>query len=245
MKTRNMALAMLFGCTAISSAVMAADAPKDGVSSPAVMDRDARMKKWSESKDELEKALGTGKDKAFYRKTLEDKGYFITAVNKDESDYLEYEVVKGGETYEVQVDFDNGKSSKVDVTTNVWKADATERALKDKNYSYTYPATVSKNYDKVSDRVRSKAFAGEKASLEKSLGTGHDRSYYRPALEKMGYKVTSVTENDPDNLELEIVKGDTSYEVQVDFDSKTKKSKAVDVSTNIWETERTERAKGE
>ena len=50
---------------------------------------------------------------------------------KDKADYAEYEVVKGSDSYEVQIDFDKGgKARKVDVAANVWKADATERALK-------------------------------------------------------------------------------------------------------------------
>jgi len=85
----------------------------------------------------------------------------------------------------------------------------------------------------------------KKARIEKQLGVGHDRAYYRAALEEMGYKVTSVNESDEDTLEMEVVKGDTSYEVEVDFDDKTKKSTKVDVSTNMWETDYTEVAKGE
>lgn len=61
----------------------------------------------------------------------------------------------------------------------------------------------------------------------------------------MGYKVASVNDNEADELEMEIVKGDTSYEVQVDFDKKTMKSTKVDVSTNYWETDATEKSKGE
>ena len=61
----------------------------------------------------------------------------------------------------------------------------------------------------------------------------------------MGYQVTSVNDNEADHLEMEVVKGDTSYEVKVDFDEKTKKSTDVDVAPNIWETEATEKAKGD
>jgi len=202
------------------------------------------MKVWSEGKDQLEKELGVGKDKAHYRQTIEKLGYAITSVNADKPDYLEYEVVKGGQSYEVQVDLSNGISKKIDVTTNMWRADETKAAMKNKDYRYTYPATVTKNPEKVSDRSRNKAWKGEKAQVEKQLGVHRDRAYYGPALEKMGYQVTSINENDKGTLEMEVVKGDTSYEVQVDFDDKTKKSTKVDVSTNMWETEATERAKG-
>jgi Spy/CpxP family protein refolding chaperone len=111
MKTRNMALAVLFGCSALSSAALAADSPKDSTATsndsmatpPTAMDeetqnkaKDARVKALTETKDQLQKALGTGKDKAFYRQKLEQMGYGITAINSDDPDYLEYEVVKPG-----------------------------------------------------------------------------------------------------------------------------------------------------
>lgn len=241
MKMRTMTLIALLGTSIAPAAVFAADTVKPAAS----MDKKARMAHVTQTKDQLEEALGVGKDRAHYRQTLEKLGYFITAVNNDEPDYLEYEVIKAGDSYEVQVNFKNGVSTEVDVTTNVWKAEATRAALKNKNYQYVYPTALTPNSKDVSDRVRGKAWAGEKAAIEKELGIGHERSYYGPALEKMGYKVTSVNDNDADELEMEVVKGDTSYEVEVEFDKKTRKSTSVDVSTNIWETEATERVKGD
>jgi hypothetical protein len=244
-KLTRLTLAALAGCT-IAGTTFAAAHTMPAASRPAVVvDKDARMKAWNTDKDAMEKALGTGKDKAFYRQSLEKMGYYITAVNRDSADALEYEVVKGANSYEVQVDFKDGRSTKVDVTTNVWKAGTTRDALNNKNYKYVYPTAVTSNADSVRDRVRGKAWAGEKDAMEKSLGVGHDRTYYKPALERMGFRVTSVNESDPRNLEYEVVKGDTSYEVQVDFDANTKKSTRVGVSTNMWETDATERAKGD
>jgi hypothetical protein len=45
---------------------------------------------------------------------------------------VEYEIVKGDTSYEVQIDIDknSNKATKVDVVTNVWKTDATKNALK-------------------------------------------------------------------------------------------------------------------
>jgi len=59
-------------------------------------------------------------------------GWKITSVNYDKPDYVEYEIVKGHDTYEVQMDVDKNskKATKVDVTTNAWKTDATKQALK-------------------------------------------------------------------------------------------------------------------
>lgn len=224
-------------------AVAPATAPAGTAARMTAAEREARNKAWATDKDALEKALGTGHDKAWYRTSLEKLGYAITSVNKDTADYLEYEIVKSGHSYEVQVNFKDGKSTKVDVTTNVWKDEATKKALADQNYKYTYPTAVTKDYDRVSDRVRGERWAGEKDALEKQLGVGHDQAYYRNALEKAGYKVSSVNEADKNRVEYEVVKGDTSYEVQVDF--KDGKSTKVDVTTNMWETESTERVKGE
>ena len=268
MKMRPVTLAVLLGFSVASPAIFAADstttkqlapdptpktatpaAPAPLVASPRQMTGDqavrARQEAYEADKEQLKKALGKGHDKAFYRQELEKMGYAITAVNSDDKDYLEYEVVKGGNSYEVQVDFKDGKSDKVDIANNVWKTKATKEALKNKGYQYVYPATTTADPHLFSDRTRGKAWLGEKAKIEKELGTGHDRNYYRSALEKMGYTVTSVNEREADELELEVVKGDTSYEVQIDFDKKTMKSTKVDVSTNYWESDATEKAKGE
>ena len=58
-------------------------------------------------------------------------GYKVTSVNADKPDYVEYEIIKGTDTWEVQIDFDknSGKATKVDVTANLWQADATDKAL--------------------------------------------------------------------------------------------------------------------
>ena len=59
-------------------------------------------------------------------------GWKVTSVNYDKPDYVEYEVVKGDESYEVQIDFDKSshKATKIDVAMNAWKTDATKQALK-------------------------------------------------------------------------------------------------------------------
>jgi hypothetical protein len=58
-------------------------------------------------------------------------GYKVTSVNADKPDYVEYEIVKGEDTFEVQIDFDknSGKATKVDVSANMWQAEATDKAL--------------------------------------------------------------------------------------------------------------------
>ena len=244
--TRKLAIAALVGSLSIAPAAFAADTAAEAQQKRLTAAEKAELKKrWQMTSDELEKTLGVGHDKAYYRQQLEKLGYAITAKNYDEPDYLEYEIVKNGDSYEVQVDFDKGKSDKVDVTFNMWRADSTVAALNDKNYKYAYPAALTASAEKYSDRARAKLGADEKDKLEQALGIGQERNYYGPALQKLGWKITSVNDNDPNHLEYEIVKGDQSYEVMIDFDSNTRKATEVDVETNIWEAERTEKVKGD
>lgn len=205
-------------------------------------DRD-RMKTAKDSEDKLQKALKTGETKDFYRRELEKMGWQITSVNYDKPDYLEYEIVKGDDSYEVQIDFDknSNKATKVDVTTNVWKTDETERALKDRK-KVAYPNRTTTNPERYSDRDRIKASKDSKDSLEKALKTGETKQFYRRELEKMGWKVTSVNYDKPDYVEYEIVKGDDTYEVQIDIDKNSKKATKVDVTTNAWKTDATKQA---
>jgi hypothetical protein len=198
----------------------------------------ARMKDWSGEKDRLERALRKGEGKDFYRQEIERLGYKITALNQDENDYLEYEIVKGDNSYEVKIDLDNGKATKVDVTTNVWKAEATERALKDANYKAAYPTSASGRY---SDRTRMKGWSGEKDQLQKALKTGQPKQYYPAELKRLGFQITAVNDKERDYAEYEVVKGGDSFEVQIDFDNVGKATK-VDVTTNLWEADATDRA---
>ena len=108
--------------------------PKGPIANPdRYSDRD-RRKAYDSEEDKLEKALKPGESKQSYRSQLEKMGYKITSVNADKSDYVEYEIVKGTDTYEVQIDFDknSSKATKVDVTSNLWQADATDKALSQK-----------------------------------------------------------------------------------------------------------------
>jgi hypothetical protein len=56
----------------------------------------------------------------------------------------------------------------------------------------------------------------------------------------MGYIVTSINYNAPDYAEYEVVKGDRSYEVQIDIDENTGTATNIDIEPNPWKTDRTE-----
>jgi uncharacterized protein YmfQ (DUF2313 family) len=205
-------------------------------------DRD-QMRAGKDEKQRLEQALKTGEEKDFYRRELEKMGWQITSVNYDKPDYLEYEIVKGDQSYEVQIDLDKNshKATKVDVAFNAWKTDATKQALKS-GKKVEYPKKTTANPQRFSERERMKSAKNDEEKLEQVLKTGEEKSFYRRELEKMGWKITSVNYDKPDYVEYEIVKNDKSYEVQIDFDKNSHKATKVDVTTNVWKAEATENA---
>jgi uncharacterized protein YmfQ (DUF2313 family) len=203
-------------------------------------DRDQR-KNYEDEEQKLEQALKAGQDKNFYRRELEKMGYQITSINYDKPDYAEYEIVKGNNSYEAQIDFDkSGKATKIDIAPNLWRTDATKAALRGKKVAS--PKGPIANPDRYSDRDRRKEYDSEEEKLEKSLKTGESKQSYRSQLEKMGYKITSVNADKPDYVEYEIVKGNDTYEVQIDFDKNSGKATKVDVTSNLWQADATDKA---
>lgn len=197
-------------------------------------------KLWSNEKEVLKSMLKPGEGKDFYRKALSDNGFTITSINADRPERVEYEVVKGAHSYEVQIDLDKAgaKASKVEIDSNLWRADSTKAAMRGQK---TEPATafVATN-ERYSDRARMKGWTSEKEKLEKALKTGQDKAAYAEQLKKLGYQITSTNEREKDYVEYEIVKGDNSYEVQIDLQNG--KAKEIDVTANMWHSEATERA---
>ena len=232
--------AILTGILALSPQLVAWAQQGDSVkTAPAgrYSDRD-RSVEWNKQKDVLQQSLKLGETKEQYRRELEKMGWMITAVNSDKPEYVEWEIVKGDQSYEVQIDLDkSNKASKIDVTTNMWKADPTKKALKGNKV----PA-MGRGDARYSDRDRRADWTKGKEQLEQALKTGQEKEVYRRELEKMGWKITSVNSNKPDYAEWEIVKGDQSYEVQLNFDKASHKANKIDVTTNMWQAEATERA---
>jgi hypothetical protein len=133
MKVPTILLTIVFAGVTLTvpvSGTVAAERAKSTEAANRHSDRD-RVKASKDSEDKLEQALKTGEEKAFYRRELEKMGWKITSVNYDKPDYVEYEIVKGDDSYEVQIDLDKNsrKANKVDVALNAWKADATKQAL--------------------------------------------------------------------------------------------------------------------
>ena len=227
----------------ISTQVIAAERVQKSEDGSRYSDRD-RMKKSKGEEDKLEQALKTGEEKAFYRRELEKMGWQITSVNYDKPDYVEYEIVKGNDSYEVQIDLDKNshKATKVDVALNAWKTDATDKALNHRGKPGVYPNRTTTNPERYSDRDRMKTSKNSADKLEQALKTGEEKAFYRRELEKMGWQITSVNYDKPDYVEYEIVKGDDSYEVQIDMDKNSHKASKVDVALNAWKTDATKQA---
>jgi opacity protein-like surface antigen len=194
-------------------------------------------------RDQLEQKLRAGTNRMGYQKILKDNGYRISAINEDKKDYVEYEVVKAGSSYEVQIDFDNGatRATKIEVENNMWRADGTERMMKDERYMPTAPL-VADTTGRYSDRRYMQGWTDEKDRLEKALPMNLKPADYRSKIEGMGYKVTAVNDRERDYVEYEIVKGENSYEVQIDLDPRTGMAREIDVTSNLWEAEATDRA---
>lgn len=102
--------------------------------------------------------------------------------------------------------------------------------------------TKSGNPADFSDRDRMKSSEDEKKQLEQALKTGEEKDFYRRELEKMGWQITAVNYNKPDYAEYEIVKGPSTYEVQINFDKNSHKANKVNVAGNAWKAEATNKA---
>jgi hypothetical protein len=88
-----------------------------------------RIDAWDDEKDRLEKLL-QGRDVATIPDELRKAGYEITSTNDREAGYIEFEIARGENSFEVQIDVDRSsrRAEDVDVTSNLWKARSTREA---------------------------------------------------------------------------------------------------------------------
>jgi hypothetical protein len=206
---------------------------------------------WNQGQAELQKNLSPGQPADVYRRKLEDMGYKVTSVNYDKPDYLEYEVVKSDQTWEVQIDVDQDthRATKVDVVQNLWKTDATKAALEDSKrvaaneesgYHGDRRAAEMRN-NQYSDRDRTST--SQLVKEIEGLPVGHDKQYYKEALRKHGFNIARVDKDDTDEMMLEAVKDGRSVKVDIGFDEDTGKSTKVDASSLWAESEATTRTR--
>ena len=208
---------------------------------------------WNEGEAELQKRLRPGMNAESYRNKLEQMGYTITSTNYDTPDYIEYEVVKGDQTWEVQieVDDDSHKATQIDIDQNVWKTDATEAALEQAApTSRTATAAGTDGEQRRQMRMRNNQYSDrDRASADQlvreleALPVGRDKEYYKNALRKRGYDITKVNTDDDEELSLEAVKNGNSVQLEISFDENNARSTEVDASTLWAESESTTRAR--
>jgi hypothetical protein len=213
--------AKLFGISSLSGAILLASSLAVGAASD--------NERWNMGQAELQKQLAPGMPAADYRKKIEGLGYQVTSTNYNNADYLEYELVKGDNTWEVQIDVDDAtkKATKVDVTMNTWKTDATERAL-----GHTVAADDKPVYrNPYSDRDRTSVSRLIK-ELE-AMPVGQTKQFYKDELKKRGYDIARINTDDKDELSLEAVKDANSVELNVAFNEDNGKSTSIDADS-IW-----------
>lgn len=219
------------------------------------------MAEWNRGQAELQKQLVPGMAPETYKQKLEQLGYKITSTNYNNPDYLEYEVVKGDQSWEVQIDVDDeaNRATEIDIAHNVWQTEATRAALRDAqrqartNTANSAAATetrVTANGSATNTRrvtpLRNNQYSDrDRAQTDQlireleSLPLGHDKEFYKDALRQRGYDITRVTEDDADELDLEAVKDGNSVKMEVEFDENSGRSTEVDASTLWAESEST------
>jgi len=197
----------------------------------------ANMKTTSGDRKALQDSLKKGQSVTVIKEKIASMGWKITATNDAEPNYMEYEIVKGNNSAELQIELDKATkmANKIEVASNLWRADSTKAAMKGQAFTMV-------NSGDYSDRKYMKAWSGEKDMLQKALGNGQTPDFYRKKLADMGYQITSTNDREKGYVEYEVLKGRNSYEVQIDMDAATGRAKGLDVTTNMWESEATERA---
>jgi len=190
---------------------------------------------WNQGQAELQKQLAPGAPAADYRKKIEDLGYKITSTNYNNEDYLEYELVKGDMTWEVQIDVDDKthKATEVKAVTNMWKTDATEQALGRNVVASDKP--MYRNPYSERDRTSVSRLIKEMEAWP----VDRNKQFYKDALAKNGYEVSRINTDDKELLSLEAVKGANSVELNVAFNEKTGKSTSIDADSMWVESEAT------
>jgi len=193
-----------------------------------------------------------------YPGKLKQLGYKITSINYNNPDYLECKIVKGDQTWEVQIDVDEdtGKATQIDIAQNMWKTDATTAALKQaQDLSRTAatgtgvvpgdPATTRRTMNmrnnQYSDRDRSTT--DQLVHELDTLPVGHNKEFYKNMLRQRGYEITKVNKDDSDEMDIEAVKDGNSIQLEISFDENTAQSTEINASTLWAESESTTRTR--
>jgi uncharacterized protein YmfQ (DUF2313 family) len=218
---------------------------------------------WNQGQAELQKEIVPGMASATYQRKLKDLGYKIAATNYNNPDYLEYEIVKGDQTWEVQIDIDEdtNKATEVDIASNVWQTDATRSMIREgQKMARTNPAGVDATTDMRSTNsatetrrrmaLRNNQYSDrDRANTDQlirdleTLPVGRSKEFYKTTLRQRGYEISKINKDDADELELEAVKDGNSVQMAVNFDEDNGRSTEVDASSLWAESESTTRTR--
>src|SRR5215475_10063617 len=158
--------------------------------------------RWHQGQADLQKNLPPGQPADVYHNKIEEMGYKITSTNYNNPDYMEYEIVKGDQTWEIQIDVDDSthRATKVEVATNMWKTDATKEEMEREKSMAGYDSTSSESRrvaarnNQYSDRDRSTT--DQLVRELEGLPVGRNKQFYKDALRKRGYDIARVDEDE-------------------------------------------------
>ncbi len=204
-----------------------------------------RMGDHSKEKDRLEELFAGAQSVQALQQMIEEQGYAITSVNARSDDGVEYEIARAGYSYEVQAELESGRPTEIDVSSNIWRAEATERAMNEADYKPDPIDLETATGAQYRDKDRMSAWMTEKEALQKTLTVGKPLTDYRQMLQDQGYSITSVNEVDEDSAEYEIVKANQSFEVKMELGGSPKVVEEIDVAPNVWQSKETEKALGQ
>jgi hypothetical protein len=191
----------------------------------------------------LEEQLQPGQTPAAYRRALRDMGYTITSVNYNSPDYVEYEVVKGDRSYEVQIDLDDetGRATGIEIDPNIWQTDQTEATLEQTDRSGQLTSLNDPEYVMVITPVyvearQDRTKMGRMVQELESLPLGRDPQYYRRALRQRGYQITdTATKGDREQICAE--KNGMRVLMNIRFDQDTGESTRLSAFPLLMEVE--------
>jgi hypothetical protein len=196
---------------------------------------------WDRGAMQLARGLEQGHPRDYYPARTLALGFMVTSVNYDDSTYFEYEVVKGDESYEVQINIDptTNRATDVNVENNLWQSDFTEwvldnprRAAQLSRDDPDYLMVIARSY-RSSDRDRSQLQQMVR-NLEQ-LPVGRTEQFYRNAITDRGYRILKRDIDDAGATQWHLSKKGRTVALTVYFDPDTAQSTGLRAYPLWWE----------
>jgi len=204
----------------------------------------ARNDQYMSTRDALETALNRVKKRDEYIPTLVEWGFTVTAVNEYSPTRVEYEVVQNDSSYEVIFDFGSAEATRAEsvaVQPNIWRSGATRAAILNEDLNLIVPGDADTT-PQYRDEVHMKNFSSDRYLLISAMSNGMTLSEIHESLAALDFKITAINEDNPLAVEYEVVKGNNSFEVQLQFDEPGGVTTSAQVERNLWLADETERA---